>query len=67
VFENTELIIEDFAQQNEGEEQVILRQMIFASKPQQIQSEIPLIYRSTKSTDLQPHMFTKSVLKPKKR
>lgn len=34
VFENNQMIIEDFAQQGDGEQEpVILRQMIFASKP----------------------------------
>ena len=68
VFENNQLIIEDYAEQGEADQEpVILRQMIFTSKPQMIQSEIPLVYRNSKSTDLQPHMKTASALKPKKK
>ena len=41
--------------------------MIFTSKPKQIQSEVPLIYRNSKSAELTQAMKTSSVLKPKKK
>ena len=41
--------------------------MIFANKPTQIQSELPLIYRNSKSQGLLPHMITQSALRPKKK
>jgi len=62
------MIIEDYKQQDDpnGEAQV-LRQMIFPDKPTQIQSEVPLVYRSSKSTELPAHTTTQSVLMPKKK
>ena len=68
VFENAQIAIEDFVQAgaDESEEPQVLRQMIFTSKPTQIQSELPLIYRNSKSQGLLPHMKTQSVLRPKK-
>jgi len=68
VFENAKLIIEDYRQQDDpnGEAQV-LRQMIFPDKPTQIQSEVPLVYRNSKSSDLLLHMKTQSALMPKKK
>ena len=66
VYESEQLIIEDFVQAGEDEEPQVLRQMIFPSKPTQIQSEIPLIYRNSKSQALQDHMKTQSALRPKK-
>ena len=68
VFENAKLIIEDYKQQDDanGEAQV-LRQMIFPDKPTQIQSEVPLVYRNAKNSELQAHMKTQSALMPKKK
>mmetsp|Transcript_3905 Transcript_3905/g.4607 ORF Transcript_3905/g.4607 Transcript_3905/m.4607 type:complete len:193 (-) Transcript_3905:399-977(-) len=41
--------------------------MIFPDKPTQIQSEVPLMYRNSKSADLLAHMKTQSALMPKKK
>ena len=55
VFENKNIIVEDFVQKDSADaEEQVLRQMIFTSKPQQIQSEVPLIYRNSKSSELTP-------------
>ena len=53
VFENSSIIVQDHAQQEEdGEEPVILRQMVFQSRPRHVQSEVPLMYRNAKSQGL---------------
>ena len=68
IFENERIIIEDYKQQDDpNEEAKVLRQMIFPDKPTQIQSEVPLMYRNSKSSELQAHHKTQSALMPKKK
>jgi hypothetical protein len=68
VYEDSDIIIEDYAEDQEGET-VVLRQVIFPENPKVVQSEIPLIYRNTKNskTAVSDDMKATSVLCPAKK
>lgn len=68
VFENNKVIVEDYKQQNDPEQEPqVLRQLIFPDLPTQIQSEIPLMYRNSKNTEIPANLMTQSALMPKKK
>jgi spermidine synthase len=46
---------------------MILRQVIFESKPDQIQSEMQIVYRDPKKHEIPEHQFTTSVIAPSKK
>ena len=62
VFENDRITVEDFS---EGDD--VRRQLIFNSKPTQIQSELPLAYRNPKAKTFNMVDKTESDLMPKKK
>ena len=67
VYEDEKIVVEDSVLEVAGQEPTILRQLVFRANPMLPQARIPLIYRSSKSSDLTPSMQTVSALKPKKR
>jgi hypothetical protein len=69
VYEDSEIIIEDYAEDQEGGETVVLRQVIFPENPKVVQSEIPLIYKNTKSSKkaVSEEMKAESILCPPKK
>ena len=52
VYEDDKLLIEDFVEELEGDEQIVYRQMVFHDMPSHIQSQLKLTYRNDKSKDL---------------
>jgi len=59
--------IEGILIQDIKSEDMILRQVIFESKADQIQSEMQIVYRDPKKHDIPEHQLTTSVIAPSKK
>lgn len=70
LFEDKQFIVEDYVDSLPGDEElVVLRQVSFFNNPTVIQSEIPLIYRNTKTskTPITDDLTAASALCPPKK
>jgi len=67
VFEDKELYIEDTMVKISAEETRYLRQVNFKDKPQQVQSEVAIVYRNPKNNTIEDHQLVKHKLAPKKK